>query len=106
MLSVNISKFNAISLEDTLNYTLYSQKLEKTVATISRYAVKCMNEKIKKENMSEDKAVEFYITKCLLSISAKPVWIQNVNKYKLDEDYLYIMLKKYFYQYTNNFPSN
>ena len=106
MLTVNIPKFNAISLESTLNYTLYSQKLEKTVATISRYAVKCMNEKIKKENMSEDKAVEFYITKCLLSISAKPVWIQNVNKYKLDEDYLYIMLKKYFYQYTNNFPSN
>lgn len=53
MLSVNISKFNAIYLESTLNYTLYSQKLEKTVAGIARYAIKCLNEKTKKENMSE-----------------------------------------------------
>ena len=103
MLSVNISKFNAISLESALNYTLYSQKLEKTVAAIARYAIKCLNEKIKKENMSEDKVVEFYLAKCLLSISANPIWILSSNKYKLDEDYLYILLKKYFYQYTNNF---
>ena len=103
MLSVNISKFNTISFESALNYTLYSQKLEKTVAGIARYAIKCLNEKTKKENMSEDKVVEFYLAKCLLSISANPIWIQSSNKYKLDEDYLYILLKKYFYQYTNNF---
>lgn len=103
MLSVNISKFNAISLEDTLNYTLYSKKLEKTVAGIARYAIKCLNEKLKKENIPEDKVAEFYLAKCLLSISANSVWIQCSNKYKLDEDYLYVMLKKYYYQYTNIF---
>jgi hypothetical protein len=103
MLTVNIPKFHAISLQNTLNYTPYSQRLEKTFAAIARYAIKCLNEKIKTENLSEDKIVEFYLTKCLLSISSNPVWIQNVNKHKLDEDYLYILLKKYFYQYTNNF---
>jgi hypothetical protein len=103
MLTVNVPKFYSISLESTLNYTPYSQRLEKTVAAISRYAIKCLNEKVKIENLSEDKIIEFYLTKCLLSISSNPVWIQNVNKHKLDKDYLYILLKKYFYQYTNNF---
>ncbi len=103
MLTINISKFNAISLENTLNYKLYSPKLEKTVASIARYAVKCLNERIKKENLSEDKAVEFYLTKCLLNISSNQIWIQCADKYELDEDYLYLMLKKYFYQYTNYF---
>ena len=103
MLTVNVPKFNVISLESTLNYTPYPQKLENTVAGIARYAVKCLNEKMKKENLSDDKAVEFYLAKSLLKISANPVWIQCADKYKLDEDYLYIMLKKYFYQYTNYF---
>lgn len=103
MLKVNIFKFNAISLEDTLNYTVYSQKLERTVATITRYAIKCLNEKMKKQDLSEDKIITFYLTKCLLSISSNPVWIQNADKYELGEDYLYIVLKKYFYNYTDKF---
>ncbi len=103
MLTVSIPKFNAISLEDTLNYTVYSQKLEKTVASITRYAIKCLNEKMRKQNLSEDEVVIFYLTKCLLSISTNPAWIQNADKYELGEDYLYIVLKKYFYNYTNKF---
>ena len=55
MLTVNVPKFNVISLESTLNYTPYSQKLENTVAGIARYAVKCLNEKEKKENLSDDR---------------------------------------------------
>jgi hypothetical protein len=103
MLTVSIPKFNAISLEDTLNYTVYSQKLEKTVASITIYAIKCLNEKMRKQNLSEDEVVIFYLTKCLLSISTNPAWIQNADKYELGEDYLYIVLKKYFYNYTNKF---
>ena len=103
MLTVSIPKFNAISLEDTLNYTVYSQKLEKTIATITIYAIKCLNEKMRKQNLSEDEVVIFYLTKCLLSISTNPAWIQNADKYELGEDYLYIVLKKYFYNYTNKF---
>jgi hypothetical protein len=49
MLSVNISKFNAIYLESTLNYTLYSQKLEKTVAGIARYAINALMKRQRKK---------------------------------------------------------
>lgn len=103
MLTINISKFNEISLEDTLNYTVHSQKLEGTIATITRYSLKCLNEKKDSQDLSEDEIIMFYLTKCLLSISSNPVWIQNSNKHELDEVYLYVVLKKYFYNYTNKF---
>ena len=50
------------------------------------------NEKLKKENISEDEVAEFYL-KMSSKYICKPVWIQCSNKYKLDEDYLYVMLK-------------
>jgi hypothetical protein len=96
-IDLNINEFDAIKVEDCLNYIPYAS-LEQSINRYVKQALNilCKNEIIECDN---NKKIEFILKQVLLRIATSNAWVNNQEKHKLNKHYLYTVIKKYIYQY-------
>lgn len=100
MLTVNLEKFKAITLEETLNYIPF-EELEKSVFSTANSVLTDFSNKYKAKKLSLNEKMDYYLKKCLLSVSGNQTWQKIKKENNLDSDYLYIVLKKYYLRLTD-----
>lgn len=103
-LTISVEKFNSVNMLDIINTNNIYDEVENSICSITSYTLKKLRNFSKGKKLSEDQKIDFFLKKSLLSIfSSNTPWIQYSSKYDLSEDYLYILLKKYYMKHTNKF---
>lgn len=100
-IDLNINEFDAIKVEDCLNYIPYAS-LEQSV---NKYTRQILNILSKDEIIKYDskEKIEFVLQQVLLRIATSNIWVKYQVKYNLSKHYLYTVIKKYMYQYSPEF---
>lgn len=100
-ITINIQKFKNISLEQTLNYNHF-QELEGSVSSIvNSINTDIKNSFISKSKLTPEQKISYFLSQSLLSITSNERCIEIFKRENLDEDYIYIVLKKFYFK-TNN----
>ena len=92
-LSISVTQFKSITIDDCLNYENVHTRLESLVKSYIETYLK----KIQDNNLTTDSNIKEFLQHMLLRISGNNTWIQLSTEYDLDQHYLYIVIRKHLF---------
>lgn len=102
MITINVTQFKKITVEDCLNQSTFLT-IEPIVDAIVTYVLTKLKDNHQYKNLSTDDTIMLqFLTQSLLRICKSQVYLEQKDSLNIQQDDLYGMIRKYYFIHTGN----